>query len=160
MRFHEIPFLKLFIGLVAGIRLYPYFIIENILGLWLISTLFIGISFFINRNEKLSALVFYPFFICLIVAFLFFNSLFLFCSLSCVLWLSRFLSYSLFLLLYLTKSLRNIQSIFRKKIIKSYFGNPEGLGTIKIHHNFLTSPTDGTIDTMHMHSCVCQTRID
>ena len=73
MRFHEIPFLKLFIGLVAGILLYPYFIIENILGLWLISTLFIGISFFINRNEKLSALVFYPFFICLIVAFLFFR---------------------------------------------------------------------------------------
>ena len=73
MRFHEIPFLKLFIGLVAGILLYPYFIIENILGLWLISTLFIGISFFINRNEKLSALVFYPFFICLIVAILFFR---------------------------------------------------------------------------------------
>ena len=45
MRFHEIPFLKLFIGLVTGILLYPYFIIENILGLWLISTLFIGISF-------------------------------------------------------------------------------------------------------------------
>jgi competence protein ComEC len=73
MRFHEIPFLKLFIGLVAGILLYPYFIIENILGLWLISTLFIGISFFINRNEKLSALVFYPFFICLIIAILFFR---------------------------------------------------------------------------------------
>lgn len=38
MRFHEIPFLKLFIGLVAGILLYPYFNMENILGLWLIST--------------------------------------------------------------------------------------------------------------------------
>ena len=73
MPFHEIPFLKLFVGLVAGILLYPYFIIENILVLWLIGTLFIGISFFINRNEKLSALVFYPFFICLIVAFLFFR---------------------------------------------------------------------------------------
>ncbi|MDP4580164.1 MAG: competence protein ComEC family protein [Saprospiraceae bacterium] len=73
MRFHEVPFLKLFIGLVAGILIYPYFIIENILGLWLISTLFIGIFFFINRNWKLSALVFYPFFICLIVAFLFFR---------------------------------------------------------------------------------------
>ena len=35
MRFHEIPFLKLFVGLVAGILLYPYFNIENILGLWL-----------------------------------------------------------------------------------------------------------------------------
>ena len=73
MRFHEIPFLKLFIGLVAGILLYPYFKFENILGLWLISTLFIGLSFFINRNEKLSALIFYPSFICLIVAILFFR---------------------------------------------------------------------------------------
>ena len=73
MRFHEIPFLKLFIGLVAGILLYPYFIIENILGLWLISTLFIGITFLIYRNDKVSALVFYPFFICLIVAILFFR---------------------------------------------------------------------------------------
>ena len=54
MRFHKIPFLKLFIGLVAGILLYPYFKFENILGLWLISTLFIGITFLMFRNEKLS----------------------------------------------------------------------------------------------------------
>ena len=52
MRFHEIPFLKLFIGLVAGILLYPYFNIENILGLWLISTIFIGVGFLMYKNEK------------------------------------------------------------------------------------------------------------
>ena len=73
MRFHEIPFLKLFVGLVAGILLYPYFNIENILGLWLISTIFIGICFLMNKNEKLAVIVFYPFFICLIIAVLFFR---------------------------------------------------------------------------------------
>ena len=73
MRFHEIPFLKLFIGLVAGILLYPYFNIDNISGLWLICTLFIGICFLMNKNEKLAVIVFYPFFICLIIAVLFFR---------------------------------------------------------------------------------------
>jgi hypothetical protein len=73
MRFHEIPFLKLFIGLVAGILLYPYFNMENILGLWLISTLFIGICFIIYKNETVSAIVFYPFFTFLIISILFFR---------------------------------------------------------------------------------------
>ena len=73
MRFHEIPFLKLFIGLVAGILLYPYFNIHNISGLWLICTLLIGITFLMYRNEKLAVIVFYPFFICLIIAVLFFR---------------------------------------------------------------------------------------
>ena len=71
MRFHEIPFLKLFVGLVAGILLYPYFNIENILGLWLISTIFIGVGFLIYKNEKLSTVVFYPFFTLLIITILF-----------------------------------------------------------------------------------------
>ena len=73
MRFHEIPFLKLFVGLVAGILLYPYFNIENILGLWLISTIFIGVGFLIYKNEKLSTVVFYPFFTLLIITILFFR---------------------------------------------------------------------------------------
>jgi competence protein ComEC len=73
MRFHEIPFLKLFIGLVAGILLYPYFNIENILGLWLISTIFIGVGFLMYKNEKLSTVVFYPFFTLLIITILFFR---------------------------------------------------------------------------------------
>ena len=73
MRFHEIPFLKLFVGLVAGILLFPYFNIDNISGLWLICTLLIGITFLMYRNEKLAVIVFYPFFICLIIAVLFFR---------------------------------------------------------------------------------------
>lgn len=71
MRFHEIPFFKLFVGLVAGILVYPYFKFENIFGLWLISTLFFGTCFLIYKNEKISTLVFYSIFTFLIIAFLF-----------------------------------------------------------------------------------------
>ena len=73
MRFHEIPFLKLFIGLVAGILLYPYVNIENMVGLWMISSFFIGICFLIYKNETVSAIVFYPFFTFLIISILFFR---------------------------------------------------------------------------------------
>lgn len=73
MRFHEVPFLILFIGLVAGILLYPYVKYDNLFSLWLIITLFIGTCFLVFKNEKISTLVFYPFFICLIIAILFFR---------------------------------------------------------------------------------------
>ena len=73
MRFHEIPFIKLFIGLVAGILLYPYFKMENILGLWLISSLFIGLCFLMYKNEKMSKMAFFPFFTLSIIAILFFR---------------------------------------------------------------------------------------
>lgn len=73
MRFHEIPFIKLFIGLVSGILLYPYFKMENILGLWLISSLFIGLCFLMYKNDKMSKMTFFPFFILSIMAILFFR---------------------------------------------------------------------------------------
>lgn len=73
MRFHEVPFLILFVGLVAGILLYPYVKYDNLFSLWLISTLFIGTCFLVYKNEKISTLVFYPFFICLIIVILFFR---------------------------------------------------------------------------------------
>lgn len=73
MHFHKIPFLKLFIGLVLGILLHPYIKIENNLGLWLITTFILGVCFLINKNEKLSAIVFYPIFTVLIISILFFR---------------------------------------------------------------------------------------
>lgn len=73
MRFHEIPFLKLFIGLVAGVLLYPYFKMVNILGLWLISSLFIGICLLMHKNEKMVKIAFFPFFTILIISILFFR---------------------------------------------------------------------------------------
>lgn len=73
MRFYEIPFLKLFVGLVAGILLYPYLKYDNLFSLWLISTFFLGIYFLSFKNKNLANVVFYPFFICLVIVILFFR---------------------------------------------------------------------------------------
>lgn len=73
MRFYEIPFLKLFVGLVAGILLYPYVKYDNLFSLWLISTFFLGIYFLSFKNKNLANVVFYPFFICLVIVILFFR---------------------------------------------------------------------------------------
>lgn len=73
MRFYEIPFLKLFVGLVAGILLYPYLKYYNLFSLWLISTFFLGIYFLSFKNKNLANVVFYPFFICLVIVILFFR---------------------------------------------------------------------------------------
>lgn len=73
MRFYKIPFLKLFVGLVAGILLYPYVKYDNLFSLWLISTFFLGIYFLSFKNKNLANVVFYPFFICLVIVILFFR---------------------------------------------------------------------------------------